>query len=165
MKIINAKRHLPELEEDTSSANKFVRFIVLASLIVGILLVVFFHDFIGTILNAVELTQAVLVASTAIMGLAGLMVIEIRKTDVTIPTREETQGLFDRVDALNLVHFLIRADVFLRWCLVFSPLSILFGCWWLAFPNAIVMMLLIFSFFNQVYYFVWGLSFTDMLPS
>src|SRR4030042_2685063 len=127
-------------------------------------LVLFFgyRTFFVDISDKVELFQGVLICSTALMGLSGLMVIEIKKTKVT---GLSSQNPFEKVDAMNTTVSLGGAFVSLQWVLLLSIFCIIFSIVQIITGNSFLTVATLATFFDQIYLFVWGLLFQELLPS
>lgn len=165
MKIYNAKREFPDIEEHIASTKKFIGIIIIGFSIIGIISLVLFYNFFAEIKYPAELAQAVLICSTAIAGLSGLIVIDIKKSDISVPSNEEARDIFERTEAMNLIYSFVKADVFLRWCLFLSFITILLGCLQLVYPHPVIIIILLVTFIMQAYFFLWSLLLSDLLPS
>jgi hypothetical protein len=116
MKTNNAKNEMRELIDPmVSSANRFAIIVVVVAALLALLLCFTTREFFMGIVHWVELVQAVLVCTTALMGLSGLMIIEIKKIDVTGTSSED---MFEKIKAIQTVTSLARAYVYLRWTMV-----------------------------------------------
>jgi len=146
-------------EPGTISANKFCGYSLLG--IIGIIILsAFVHNFFPTVKHSIELVQALLVCSTALMGLTGVMIIETKKAKV----RQLPDG-WERVTEINRICSLTRALVFLKWSFLVSIFSIIFSCWWLANDTSFCMAGAFFAFVGQLYFLLFALIFSDFLPS
>lgn len=155
-----------EIREDiaamTTSANRFAIIVVVSTALLALLAYFLGRTFFTGIVHVVELAQAVLVCSTALMGLSGLMIIEIKKTNVT---GLSSNDMFEKVKAINRITSLARAHVFLRWALSLSIVSIIFSVLCLMINNPAFIVGALAAFLAQIYLFIWGLMFSDFLPS
>jgi len=97
MNTANAETHIPELDKIIKSANRFILIIVLITVLLA-LPFVSLPCIVTKIENPVPLMQAVLVCSTALMGLSGLIIVEIKKTNIPVPPED---NVFEKVKALN----------------------------------------------------------------
>ena len=68
-----------DVDEMTASANKFSIIVVGSTAFLAVLICFIGYSFFASIVYVVELIQAVLLCSTALMGLSGLMILEIKK--------------------------------------------------------------------------------------
>jgi len=162
--IGNVKKYIPDIDDITRSATRFIIAIIIVTGLFALGFLIFQRTVIGSIENPVELMQAVLVCSTALMGLSGLIIVEIKKADVPIPS-EDDDDMFARVRALNTISSLVKAKVFLQWGLVLSFFSITFGCLRLMNSSTVSIVISLAALLDQLYFFVWGLLFSDLLPS
>ncbi|MDH5781781.1 MAG: hypothetical protein OEZ07_04345 [Dehalococcoidia bacterium] len=105
----------------TTSANRFAIIVVVSTALLALPAYFLGRTFFTGIVHVVELVEAILVCSTALMGLSGLMIIEIKKTNVTGLSSDD---MFEKVKAINTITSLARAYVFLRWALLLSIVSI-----------------------------------------
>jgi len=158
------KKYIPDIDDITRSATRFIIAIIIVTGLFALGFLIFQRTVIGSIENPVELMQAVLVCSTALMGLSGLIIVEIKKADVPIPS-EDDDDMFARVRALNTISSLVKAKVFLQWGLVLSFFSITFGCLRLMNSSTVSIVISLAALLDQLYFFVWGLLFSDLLPS
>lgn len=103
--------------DKTKSMNQFAIIVICVTAISAILVFFVWRTFFTNISHTVELFQAVLVCSTALMGLSGLMIIEIKKTNVG---GLSSQDGFEKCNAINTIASLGGAFVSLRWVLFLS---------------------------------------------
>lgn len=162
MNIDNAKNEMSEIDTMTTSVNRFAIIVVVVVAILALLAFFLGRTFFTNIAHLVELVQAVLVCSTALMGLSGLMLIDIRKTNVT---GLSSDNMLEKVKAMNTILSLARSKAFLRWALLLSIVSIVFSGLRLMIINPVFIIGALAAFIAQVYLFIWGLLFSDFLPS
>jgi len=163
MNIDNAKNKMREdIDSMTSSANRFAFIVVVVAAILALLTFIIERGFFINIVHWVELVQAVLVCSTALMALSGLMIIETKNINVTGLSSED---MFEKVKAMNTILSLARAYVFLRWSMLLSIFSIIVSGICLMLNNPVFLIGSIATFLVQIYFFIWGLLFSDFLPS
>ena len=145
-----------------SSAHKFG--IVIGIIIVIAILGLYFlsRAFFVSIANWVELVQAILVCSTALVGLSGLMILEARKIDAGGLLSQD--GL-ERIQAVNAVSSLAKAEVFLQWSVFFSIISIIASSLCIMTANVLLLIVSLVTFGGQLYFFMFGLIFSDFVPS
>jgi hypothetical protein len=138
--------------------------IIVTCVIAVLTLVVFFanHTFFINISHKGELFQGVLICSTALMGLSGLMIIEIKKTEVS---GLSSQNPLEKIDAMNTTASLGGAFASLTWALYLSILCIILSIVQLITSNSFITVAALAAFFDQIYLFVWGLLFQDLFPS
>lgn len=154
-------------EEEKHQVIKGAQLFMVVLLVITLVLSCLFYfsggnDFLSKVENPKELEQAILICSTALMGLSGLILIEIKKTN--IPVSEDAEDMFKKVKALNLILDLLKADTILRWSLLLSLITIIFGCLRLIESNSLFMLISLASFFDQLMFFIWGLLFGHFLP-
>jgi len=123
------------------------------------------RTFFTGIVHVVELVQAVLVCSTALMGLSGLMIIETKRTKVTGVTGLSSNDIFEKIKAINTIRSLEVAHVFLRWTITLPIVSVIFSGSWFMFNNPVLIIGTLAAFLAQICLFIWGLGFSDFLPS
>jgi hypothetical protein len=162
MNIEDARDKIPYMDEMTRSANRFAAIIVGITIFLAIIGGFLYYTFFADIVYKVELIQAILVCSTALTGLSGLMLIETKRTNITGLSSED---MFVKVKAMNTITSLARAQVFLRWVLLLSIFAIIFSGLFLMIDNTVLIIGSIAVFFDQIYLFIWGLLFSDFLPS
>ena len=129
-----------------------------------LVLVAFFEwrSFFTNISHKAELFQGILVCSTALMALSGLMIIEIKKTKVS---GLSSQNPFKKVDTMNTLASLGGALVFLQWVLLLSLVCITLSIVQLSNNNSFVTAFAFAAFLEQIYVFVLALLLQDLLPS
>lgn len=163
MKIDNAKNEVREhIDPMTSSANRFAIIVVIIAALLALLMFFTTRVFFSDIVYWVELVQAVLVCAVALMGLCGLMIIETKKTNVTGLSSED---MVERIKAINTITSLARAYVFLRWSMLLSFVTIIVSGLCLMMNDPVFLIGSITAFLTQIYLFIWGLTFSDFLPS
>ncbi len=163
MNINNARKEIREyVDPMTSSANHFAVIVVVITALVVLLMFFTVRVYFAGIVHWIELTQAVLVCSTALMGLCGLMMIETKKANVTGLSSED---MFEKVRAINTITSLARAYVFLRWAMLLSIITIIVSGLCIIMNNPVFLIGSVAVFLALVYLFVWGLIFSDFLPS
>ena len=148
------------VNDKTSSAKKFSITIVVALTILALIFIVGVHLSSVSIAHTLELIQALLIGSTALMGLSGLMIIEIKKVDVL--TGLSSENSIERSYAENKIAFLAEAGVYIRWAIALSIVSILFSCAFLICNNVDLMILSLAAFIAQILLFIWGLMSWDL---
>lgn len=151
-----------EIDAMTTSVNRFAIIVVVSTALLALLAYFLGRTFFTGIVHTVELVQAVLVCSTALMGLSGIMIIETKKTNVTGLSSDD---MFEKVKAINTITSLARAYVFLRWALLMSIFSIIFSGLRLMIDDPVFIIGSLAAFLDQIYLFIWGLMFSDFLPS
>lgn len=163
MNIDNAGNEIRgHIDPTTKSANRFAIFVVVMTFLLALLALLLVREFFTDIAHAVELVQAVLVCSTALMALSGLMIIEIKKTNVM---GLSSDNMFEKITALNTITSLAKAYVFLRWVLLLSIGSIVLSGLYLMNDDTVFIIGSLTTFLAQIYLFIWGLMFLDFLPS
>ena len=148
------------VDPGTKSATKFCIFSVVVFVVIAVLSILI-HGFFPLIKYPVELIQAVLVCSTALMGLTGLMITETKKSKI----RDLPSDGIQRVRAINQVSSLARALVFLKWSFFLSIISIIFSVLWLINGSSVSIVVSIIAFLGQLYLLLFALIFSDYLPS
>jgi len=162
MNIHNARNGIRrDIDAMTVSVNRFVIVCIVVTVLLSLLWYFTNRSSIEGIAHAVELVQAILAGSTALMGLSGLMMIEIGKTNITGLTSDD--GL-ERVDAINRITSLARSHMFLRWVMLISLVAIVFCGLRLMNDNPMYIIGSIATFLVQVYLFLWGLIFSNSVP-
>ena len=151
-----------EVDAMRASANRFAVIVVVLFALSALPTFFFGRTFFSSIPHTVELIQAILVCSTALMGLTGLMIIETKKTNVTGLSSDD---IIERIKAINTITSLARAHVFLRWALLLSIFSLVLSSLRLMVDDAVFIVGALTAFVAQVYLYVWGLVFSDFLPS
>lgn len=163
MNINNATKEIREyIDPMASSANRFAIIVVVVAALLALLMVFTVRDFFTGIVYWVELVQVALVCSTALMGLCGLMIIETKKINVIGLSSED---MLEKVKAINTITSLARAYVFLRWSMLPSIVTIIVSGLCLMMNNPVFLIGSIAAFLAQIYLFIWGLIFSDFLPS
>jgi len=158
MRINNAER-FTMVNEIKSGAHVFIGIIFVVLVILSLSI---FFDKTGVLYNVndmAQLEQGILVCSTALMGLSGIIIIEIKKAEIPL-----SNDVLTKVEALNLLGDLLRADLFLRWSLLLSLVAIISSCLQLMHSYPISMLISWISFVGQLIFFVWGLLFGRFLP-
>jgi hypothetical protein len=163
MSINNEGSEVSELfNYKTKSMNQLAVIVVCATALVALVVFFVWRTFFTDIPNTVELFQGVLVCSTALMGLSGLMIIEIKKTNVS---GLSSQDMSEKVNAMNAITSLGGAFVSLRWVLFLSIVCIMLSIVQLMTNNSFLTVVALGAFLDQIYLFIWGLVFLDLLPS
>jgi len=137
------------------SVRKTVVFAVIAVALATIALYLPNRAFVTGIVHAVELVQAVLVCSTALMGLSGLMMVETKRASDAI-----TLGSPDwrkEIQAMNTFLSLARSYAFFQRALPLSIWPISCSILYLMFLNPALIVALLAGFAAQIYIFIWGL--------
>lgn len=163
MNINNAKNEIHEyIDPMTRSANRFVIIVVVVATLLALLMFFTGREFFMGIVHWVELVQAVLVCTTALMGLSGLMIIETKKTNITGILSED---MLEKIKAISTITSLARAHVFLQWSMVMSIPAIIVSGLCLMMNNPVFLIGSIVAFSAQIYLFIFGLIFSDFFPS
>ncbi len=141
----------------TESARKCCIFALVVLFVISLLLT-FVPGLFPPVKHAVELIQAVLLCSTALMGLTGIMLVETKKTEVgDLPS-----GVWQLVPKINRINSLARALVFLRWSFWPALFAIGSGLLWLMYSLSFFMVSSIIGFAGQLYFLVWALTFSEV---
>jgi hypothetical protein len=148
--------------EKTKGMNQLAIIVICATAAFVLLAFFVWRTFFTNMSHTVELFQGVLVCSTALMGLSGLMIIEIKKTNVS---GLYSQDMFEKVNAINTISSLGGAFASLRWVLSLSIVCIILSIVQLITNNSFLIVAALAAFLDQIYLFVWGLVFLDLLPS
>lgn len=151
-----------EIDTQISSVNKFASIITVVWVLAAVITYLTTRDYFSKIAHSVELTQAILVCSTSLIALTGLMIIEAKKARVTRTTSKDG---FERVNALNAFNSLVREYAFLRWSLFVSFITLVSGILYLIYDNTLFIAGLLTAFILQLYFFVWASLFADFSPS
>jgi hypothetical protein len=162
MNIEDVKNEIPDMDDMIRSAHRFAAIVVGATIFVAVIGGFLHYTFFADIVYKVQLIQAILIGSTALMGLTGLMMLEMKRTNVTGLSSE---NMLVKIKAMNTITSLARAFVFLQWVMLLSIFSIIFSGLFLMFNNTVLIICSIAAFFDQIYLFIWGLMFSDFLPS
>jgi len=167
MNIDNVESEARKFFDDkTKSMNHFAKTLICVTVVLALL--VFLALFFGwrtsftNISHVVELFQGVLVCSTALMGLSGLMIIEVKKTNVS---GLSSHNMSKEINAINTIASLGAAFVSLRWVLLLSLACSMLCIGQLIINNPFLIVFALAVFLDQIYLFVWGLVFLDLLPS
>jgi len=143
------------------AAKKLCITIVVAFAILALLVVGYNHFLYAVdIFYKVELTQALLLCSTALMGLSGVIIVETKKADVM--SGLSSNDMFEQVHTVNKIAFLAEAGVYIRWTIALSIVSILFSFLFLILNNIDFTIISIAAFAAQIYLFIWGLTSWDL---
>ena len=158
----NKSEERREIDKQISSVNKFALFVTIAWVLVAFVTYLITRDYFSNIAHPLELVQAVLICSTALIALTGLMIIEAKKARVTGIASEDG---FERVNALNAFNSIVREYAFLRWSLFVSFITLLSGILYLIYDNELFIAGALTASILQLYFFVWASVFADFLPS
>jgi len=71
----------------------------------------------------------------------------------------------ERVRAINYITSLARGNLFLRWSMLWAIFSIIISGLNLMIDNSALLAGSIMAFLAQIYLFIWGLLFSEFLPS
>jgi Na+-driven multidrug efflux pump len=161
MNIENVGKYIGEEHKKQVTKGIHIFMIVIVAVTIIISCIIFFSqkELINNIENPKELLQAILVCATALMGLTGLILVEIKKSNIP-----ESADSFEQIKALNTIIDLLRADIVLRWSLLLSFVAIISSCLRLIDSNTLCMTISIASFFDQLVFFLYGLFFSHYLP-
>jgi hypothetical protein len=151
-----------EIDTQISSVNKFASIITVVWVLAAVVTYLTTMDYLSKMAHPIELIQAILVCSTALIALTGLMIIEAKKARVTGTMSNDG---FERVNALNAFNSLVREYAFLRWSLFVSFITLLSGILYLIYDNKLFIAGALTAFILQLYFFVWASLFADFLPS
>jgi hypothetical protein len=163
MNIDNGGNEMPvDMDAITKSVNLFAIIVVVVTALLALLASFLERTFFTNIVHVVELIQALLVCSTALMGLSGLMVVEIKKVNIT---GLSSHDMLKKIKAINTIASLQKALVCLRWTMLLSIFSIVFSSLRLMFDNPVFVIGSLAAFIDQMYLFIFGLIFSDFLPS
>jgi hypothetical protein len=137
------------------SVRKFIIFIIAVIAAAAALLYFSNRGFVAGIVYAVELVQAVLVCSTALMGLSGLMMIETKRASdaITLSSRDWRK----EIQAMNTFISLAKSYAFFRRALPLSIWPISSSILYFMFQNPVLIVVLLAGFAAQIYIFIWGL--------
>ena len=137
------------------SVRRFVIFVIAILAAVAALLYLPARGFVANIVHSVELVQAVLVCSTALMGLSGLLMIETKRASDAI-----TLGSADwrkEIQAMNTFLSLAKSYSFFRRALPLSIWPISSSILYFMLGNPFLIVVLLAGFAAQIYIFIWGL--------
>ena len=98
-------------------------------------------------------------------GIAPGTAFEDIPEDWVCPLCGVEKDMFEKVKAINTITSLARAYVFLRWALLLSIFSIIFSGLRLMINDPVFIIGSLAAFLAQIYLFIWGLMFSDFLPS
>ena len=144
------------------SLKRFIGIVVVV-LFVSFALLTYFPGltFFTDIVHLVELVQAVLVCTTALLALSELMIIQIKRTNVT---GLSSSDMFEKTKAINTITSLALAHMLLQWVVGLSIVSISFSVFWFMFNNPAYIGIALAAFLAQIYIFIWGLVYSDFWP-
>ena len=78
-----------DIKHTTKSVNRFSMIFIFFDLVVCFFCVIFGQSFFANMTYWVDLVQALLVVSTSVMAFTGLMIVEIKKTNVRVQQTDQ----------------------------------------------------------------------------